>query len=211
MTALYDPLTYENLMFGLIVQFEKQPLEPFTTTVNVQGPGIYALFYRGQFGAYSPISCSETPIYVGKAVPPGARKGAATINTKAPALRNRLRIHARNLDAVHNLELSDFLCRFLPVVPVWITLAERFLIDQYGAVWNVGLDGFGNNPQGAARITEVSWWDTLHPGRPWADKLPRSTVKTPDNARQRVLDFFEGRTSKQEDDASAIWPGPLPD
>lgn len=211
MTALYDPLTYENLMSGLIVQFEKQPLEHLTTTVNAQGPGIYALFYHGQFGAYAPISCSETPIYVGKAVPPGARKGAASININAPALRGRLSIHARNIDAVHNLALKDFQCRFLPLVPVWITLAERFLIDYYSAVWNVGLDGFGNNPQGAARRTEVSWWDTLHPGRPWADNLPRGKVKTPANARQRVLDFFEGRTSKQEDDASAVWPGPLPD
>lgn len=204
MTALYDPLTYENLMGGLIVQFEKQPLEHLTTTVNAQGPGIYALFYRGQFGAYAPISCSETPIYVGKAVPPGARKGAAAININAPALRGRLRIHARNIDAVHNLALKDFLCRFLPLVPVWITLAERFLIDHYGAVWNVGLDGFGNNPQGAARSTEISWWDTLHPGRPWADNLPRGTVKTPENARQRVLDFFEGKASELEDDATAI-------
>ena len=123
-------------------------------------------------------------------------RGAAEIDIKAPALRSRLRIHARNIDAVHNLALSDFLCRFLPVVPVWITLAERFLIDYYGAVWNVGLDGFGNNPQGAARSTEVSWWDTLHPGRPWADKLPHGKVKTPANARQRVLDFFEGRASE---------------
>ena len=156
MTELYDPLTYENLMAGLMVQFEKQPLEHLTTTVNAQGPGIYALFYHGQFGAYAAISRSETPIYVGKAVPPGAWKGAAAINIEAPALRTRLRIHARNIDYVHNLELSDFLCRFLPVVPVWITLAERFLIDYYGAVWNVGLDGFGNNPQGAARSTEIS-------------------------------------------------------
>ena len=196
MTELYAPLTYENLMAGLMVQFEKQPLEHLTTTVNAQGPGIYALFYHGQFGAYAAISRSETPIYVGKAVPPGARKGAAAINVEAPALRTRLRNHARNIDYVHNLELSDFLCRFLPVVPVWITLAERFLIDYYGAVWNVGLDGFGNNPQGAARSTEISWWNTLHPGRPWADDLPRGTVKTPASARQRVLDFFEGRAGE---------------
>ena len=186
--TLYDPLTWENLMAGVIAHFERQECTPLTDAVDAQGPGIYALFYTGLFDVYSPISGKSIPIYVGKAVPPGSRKGTAAINLEAPAIRNRLQLHARSIDSTDNLNLDDFKCRALAVVPVWITLAERFMIDHYEPIWNKGVDGFGNNPQGKARNTEVSWWDTLHPGRAWAAKLPR--VKTEDQARERVTRYF---------------------
>ena len=54
-------------------------------------------------------------------------------------LRNRLREHARNIEAAHNLRLEDFGCRYLVVVPVWITLAERFLVENFKPIWNVAL------------------------------------------------------------------------
>ncbi|MFP4055502.1 MAG: Eco29kI family restriction endonuclease [Candidatus Brocadiia bacterium] len=50
------------------------PAQPF------DGPGVYALYYAGEFPPYAPIASadSERPIYVGKAVPPGAPgKGSA--------------------------------------------------------------------------------------------------------------------------------------
>lgn len=188
MSDLYDPLTYENLMAGMIVQFEKQPRKPLNQNANAFGPGIYALFYTGDIDVYEPISKKPFPIYVGKAVPPGSRTGTTAINVSAPALRDRLRLHSRSIESARNLSLMDFECRFLAVVPVRITLAERFLIDHYRPIWNLRLDGFGNNDQGRARQTVVSWWDTLHPGRSWADKLPR--VKTTDEARRRVNEFY---------------------
>ncbi len=37
---LYDPLTYDNLMAGMVLQFEKQPLEPLKSIEIASGPGI---------------------------------------------------------------------------------------------------------------------------------------------------------------------------
>ena len=188
MTDLYDPLTYDNLMAGLIVYFERQPRVPIEAVADVSGPGIYALFYVGEYEAYRPISGTSKPIYVGKAVPPGARKGA-TVNVESPALQRRISEHTRSLNEAANIAVADFECRYLAVVPVWITLAERFLVDHYKPVWNLCLDGFGNHDPGAGRRQgEASWWDTLHPGRGWANQLRR--VKTEVDALNRVAGFM---------------------
>ena len=176
MSELYDPLTWENLMAGLVVRFEQQPQVSFTDVDSAEGPGIYALFYTGQHPAYVPIAGTPHPIYVGKAVPRGTRKGSME-GRGQHALRDRLNNHRRSIDAANNLDLGDFLCRFLAVVPVWVTLAERFLIDYYRPIWNTDVDGFGNNPQGQFRATgKGSWWDTLHSGRSWASqRTPKGT------------------------------------
>ena len=70
---LYDPLTYENLMAGLVMHYEKTTKERLDTIADVEGPGIYSFYYSGDFPAYGPISSKNIPIYVGKAVPPGSR------------------------------------------------------------------------------------------------------------------------------------------
>jgi len=168
---LYDPLTYENLMAGLALHFGEQPKVPLDSTDDVAGPGIYALFYAGPFDAYRPISGTDDPIYIGKAVPPGSRRGE-DVDVGRPVLRQRLREHTRSIEAANNLDLRNFTCRHLSVVPVWITLAERFLVNHHRPLWNVCLDGFGDHDPGRGRSgSDRSWWDTLHPGRPWADKL----------------------------------------
>ena len=186
---LYDPLTWQNLMAGLVVQFDREPLSRIDAIDTVYGPGIYALFYDGDHEAYRPISGTEKPIYVGRADPPGARKGPSTTDSSDPALQRRLREHARSLRDAANLEVGHFQCRYLAVVPVWIPLAERFLIEHYRPVWNSVLDGFGNHHQGRGRTGgEASWWDTMHPGREWANRMRR--VKTQDEAAGRVAGFF---------------------
>jgi len=190
MNDLYDPLTYENLMAGLVVRFEQQPRLALTAGVDALGPGIYALFYLGNHEAYQSISGTQSPIYVGKAVPPGSRKGGE-VNTETPALQRRVAEHARSLEQANNLVVDDFECRYLTLVPVWITLAERFLIDHYQPVWNLQLDGFGNHDPGRGRrLGEVSWWDTLHPGRPWARELRQ--VKTEVDALRRIDQSLDG-------------------
>ena len=190
-TQLYDPLTYENLMLGLTMRFEQQStvdLDSESAVASIQGPGIYALHYRGDLGLYGSIADGRRPIYVGKAVPPGARKGG-TLNQDAPALRGRIREHLRSIQYADNLNSQDFAVRFLAVVPVWITLAERFLVDHYRPVWNLCLDGFGDHDPGSGRYQgEKSWWDTLHQGRPWATKL--RAVKTLKEAEDKVRAFI---------------------
>lgn len=189
-TQLYDPLTYENLMLGLTMRFEQQSsvaLDSDSAIASIQGPGIYALHYHGDLSFYGSICDRRSPIYVGKAVPPGARKGG-TLDHDAPALRGRIREHSRSIQYVDNLDSQDFTVRVLAVVPVWITLAERFLVDHYRPIWNLCLEGFGDHDPGSGRYQgEKSWWDTLHQGRPWAARL--RSVKTRRQAEGKVMAF----------------------
>ena len=185
---LYDPLTYENLMAGLVMHYEKTTKERLDTIADVEGPGIYSFYYSGDFPAYGPISSKNIPIYVGKAVPPGSRKGGRVDET-SPALQRRIREHSKSISQAANLEVADFSCRYLTIVPVWITLAERFLIDYYKPVWNLCLDGFGDHDPGRGRRnSQVSWWDTLHPGRSWAERLIGG--RAVEEAEERVTRFL---------------------
>jgi hypothetical protein len=73
----YNPLDYKNLTRNVVEELMRReptrlpPLRPFL------GAGVYAIFYTGDLEFYAPIASAglETPIYVGKAVPAGARKG----------------------------------------------------------------------------------------------------------------------------------------
>jgi hypothetical protein len=111
-----------------------------------EGSGVYAIYYHGDFRGYSSLvnAADAPPIYVGKAVPSGARKGGRRV-LGGKELYQRLREHSESIEQAQNLELAHFTCRYLVVVPVWITLAERFLVEHYQPVWNVAIDGFGND------------------------------------------------------------------
>ncbi len=192
MPDLWDPLTYETLMAGTVAHFETQDPAPLASRIAIEGPGIYALYYEGNMPEYRPIADGNHPIYVGKAVPPGARKGGVG-DVTAPALQNRLRDHAKSITEADNLNLEDFLFRALPIVPVWIVFAEQALIKQYRPVWNTCLEGFGKHHQGRNRAaTTQSWWDTLHPGRPWATvHAPQATkMRTSAEAKKLVEEHF---------------------
>lgn len=176
MPVLWDPLTYENLMAGTVAHFDKQELFSLAGELSLEGPGIYALYYRGNLSDYKPIANTEWPIYVGKAVPPGTRKGGVG-DTEKPALRNRLRDHVKSIREAKNLDPKEFKFRALAIVPVWIAFAEQALIKQYQPVWNSCLEGFGKHHQGEnRRSTATSWWDTMHPGRPWAQLAPEARL-----------------------------------
>jgi hypothetical protein len=112
------------------------------------------------------------PIYVGKAVPAGARKGTIleSAATHTVALCNRLREHAESVAATA-LNIEDFSSRHLIVDDIWIPLAESLLIRLYRPVWNQVVDGFGNHDPGKGRHAgQRPSWDELHPGRAWALK-----------------------------------------
>ena len=67
MPDLWDPLTYENLMAGTVAHFEEQEQRPLDDIAGVEGPGIYALYYKGTMAEYQPIADGTRPIYAGKA------------------------------------------------------------------------------------------------------------------------------------------------
>jgi len=163
--------------------------------------GVYALYYTGSFPAYEKLSienCGQKfrfPIYVGKAVPPGARKGGLGLDVEpGQALYKRLAEHAETIKAVHNLDISDFFCRFLVVDDIWIPLAESMLIERFKPVWNCILDGFGNHDPGKGRYNGMMpQWDCVHSGRVWADRLKpcaNSYEQLTENIERYLKDFF---------------------
>ena len=186
----WDPLTYDNLMAGTVAHFEEQERRSLKDIAGVEGSGIYALYYKGTMAEYQPIAGGTRPIYAGKAVPKGSRMGGGELDVAHPALRRRLKEHARSVEQVNNLTINDFSYRVLRIVPVWIVFAEQALIKRYKPVWNSCLDGFGKHHQGGRRReTERSWWDTLHPGRPWTAE--ETQIKTVAEASKQVRDFWE--------------------
>ncbi len=144
---------------------------------SFNGVGIYAIYYRGSFPAYKLISeqnkdaeAPVVPIYVGKAVPAGARKGNALAEpSHSKALFNRLSEHAESIKCVSNLSIDDFVCRYLIVDEIWIPLGESLMIAKFAPLWNSFVDGFGNHDPGKGRYQGLRpRWDVLHPGRIWA-------------------------------------------
>jgi len=189
--AAYDPLDYGNLTINLVRELMGRGPFPLPLEESFSGPGVYALFYKGRFAPYKPFVSPDAskPIYVGKAVLPGARKGSVQTNAGSASLFGRIKEHVQSISAAKNLRLEDFECRYLVVVPLWITMAERFLIEHYRPLWNVCIEGFGlHDPGSGRRQGEVSWWDALHPGRAWADKQVRK--RTEADARKRLDEFL---------------------
>ncbi|SFH36930.1 Eco29kI restriction endonuclease [Desulfotomaculum arcticum] len=174
----FNPLDKRNLgesVADALLETIVQPLPP----APFIGAGVYALYYIGSFSAYGQLSEVNRdgrfryPIYVGKAVPAGARKGGLGLEVEhGQALCRRLAEHAESINAARNLESSDFFCRFLVVDDIWIPLAESMLIERFKPVWNRVLDGFGNHDPGKGRHSgKMPPWDCLHPGREWATRL----------------------------------------
>jgi hypothetical protein len=189
-TEEYNPLDYANLTKNCVQELMRRGPYSLELPDPFLGSGVYALFYTGKLEVYRPVRSLDAawPIYVGKAVPPGARKG---VKSTAPqrALFQRLREHRESIDAAKNLSSDDFVCRYLAVTPLWITMAERFLIENFQPVWNVCIEGFGLHDPGSGRYEgQRSWWDILHPGRSWATRLKET--RTVAEAEKRARDFL---------------------
>lgn len=195
--APFNPLDRENLAasVGEALLCKKahrlDELKPFI------GAGIYAIYYSGNFEHYKPLAKRNakgnfaSPIYVGKAVPAGARKGGGNSSqTKTRALFNRLREHAESIEAVSNLNVNDFYCKFLVVDDIWIPLGESLLIAKFSPIWNNLIDGFGNHDPGRGRYEGMRpRWDVLHPGRLWAEKC-RERDETKSQIVADIDEFF---------------------
>nr|WP_152665884.1 Eco29kI family restriction endonuclease [Mycobacterium sp. UM_NZ2] len=179
MSGAFNPLDMENLAQSIVTRIEQMEPVPLDDVPAFRGAGVYAIYYSGEFGPYAQLTAVNKnppghPIYVGKAVPAGGRRGLEAVeHTNTTALVSRVRQHANSVRAVENLDIAFFTVRWLVVEDIWIPLGESAMIRRYRPVWNALLDGFGNHDPGRGRIHGVrSMWDTLHPGRPWATKYP---------------------------------------
>ena len=190
----YNPLEKKNIGENIVRALLDRRKESLPPSCFV-GAGVYAIYYEGSMQIYNKLS-HEQPIYVGKAVPSGARKGnIRTGEDQGFALYGRLKQHADSISSASNLRLCDFTCRYIAVDDIWIPLAETLLIEKFRPVWNVVIDGFGNHDPGKGRYNQQrSAWDTIHPGRAWAERL-RPFPLSAEDIHERLNAFLNPNTT----------------
>ena len=135
------------------------------------GSGVYALYYAGsEIEPYLPIAGTETPIYVGKAIPDDP--SAETAFHQGTAIWKRLKEHRRSIVS-GGLNPADFRCRHVVIQSGMESAVEDFMIRLFKPIWNKEIKVcFGIGKHGDAAITrgnKRSPWDTMHPGRKWAE------------------------------------------
>ena len=197
MTESYNPLNKLNLGKSVAEALLDRPVDSLGELPSFQGAGIYALYYKGDFPSYKRMAQrnaegAKWPIYIGKAIPAGGRRGASLFtDISGRFLFNRLRDHADSVQAASNLSIDDFGCRYLIVDDIWIPLGETLLISRFKPLWNLSLEGFGNHDPGAGRYNGfMPLWDVLHPGRSWAIKC-RARLETSIELSARVEAFLQ--------------------
>jgi hypothetical protein len=204
----FNPLHKRHLGESVGQAMLRQPVISLSELQSFDGAGIYAIYYTGDFPAYEVIAKSningqfKAPIYVGKAVPKGARKGGDLEADPGKVLYSRLMQHARSIEETPSLKIKDFHCRYLIVDDIWIPLGESLLIAKFDPLWNKLIDGFGNHNPGKGRHAGLrSRWDVLHPGRSWVEKCqPRK--ETADQIIREARDYL--RNNPPPEDTSMI-------
>lgn len=176
--------------FSLISLYRVPLVE--TTENRFYGSGIYAIYYRGkEIPSYRPLSGSETPIYVGKAVP--VDRQADITEKQGPALYKRLNEH---LKSIRNggLPPSEFEVRFATVQSGMESAVEDFMIRLFKPIWNKETKicfGIGKHGDSAdTRKNKRSPWDTMHPGRAWADATTEDQSFRKD-IETKIVNHFE--------------------
>lgn len=170
--SIFDPTDPSTAGRVVALTLMAQQRHPLSNIPEFYGAGVYAIYYKGDYEPYKPLSGTDHPIYVGKADPSGpSAKDAITQGVKLSA---RLFEHAKSIrKAVTTLKIEDFDCRFLVVQSGFQKSAEDYLISVFQPIWNsetkicFGLGKHGDSSQ--TRVNKRSPWDTMHPGRAWAD------------------------------------------
>ncbi|MCY4471492.1 MAG: Eco29kI family restriction endonuclease [Kistimonas sp.] len=192
----FNPLDKQHLGASVGQAMLRQPVVPLGELKSFDGAGIYAIYYTGGFPCYAPIAernrngLFNAPLYIGKAISRGARKGGYLETSPGKVLHNRLKQHARSLEEASNIDITDFYCRYLIVDDIWICLGESLLIARFDPLWNTLIDGFGNHDPGKGRHAGPRpGWDMLHPGRAWAQNCaPRN--ETDETISRDVRDYL---------------------
>jgi len=169
--AVFDPGNPRTIGFFIALALTAQTRHPLIDLQDFYGAGVYAIYYRGDFSLYTPISGTETPIYIGKCI--SSRENARIPKDQGNQLSKRLGEHRKNIiRAEETLEINDFDYRALVVQSGWEAGAEDYLIRLFKPIWNKEtkiIYGIGKHGDSAStRSNKRSPWDTLHEGRDWA-------------------------------------------
>lgn len=201
----FNPLEHEVLGAAIAQVLADTKLYKLAEGFPLEGAGIYAIYYTGDYEAYERLAAHNRshpgtwPIYVGQALPAGARKGIDQEgggSKKKTPLRERLSKHLTSISEVEesggDLKVADFTYRALVLNDTFIRLGEMSLLGMYTPVWNKYLDGFGNNPAGKKRSSsERSQWDTVHPGRKRAETHADREGFDPDLRRSEMKNYLD--------------------
>lgn len=201
---VFNPLAKRNLGKSIVEALLESPEMPLKDVASFAGAGIYAIYYRGDFPEYRPLSGINKsegviPIYVGKAIPKGGRKGNSIDSSlDSTALAKRLIEHKSSIEEVESLRIEDFSYRSLVVDDIWISLGETLVIQKFQPLWNQVIDGFGNHDPGSGRYGGMRpLWDELHPGRAWAARCQAPKMATAEihKAIQNYMRLLKSRSS----------------
>jgi hypothetical protein len=77
MAEAFDPRNYRNLAKSVVTALIDQEPQPLPPAESFCGSGVYAIYYTGSLSCYARIASRDftKPIYAGKAIPKGGRKG----------------------------------------------------------------------------------------------------------------------------------------
>jgi Eco29kI restriction endonuclease len=197
---IYKSEAFDEIIKDTIRFFNGTPVHKLPPPVKFEGTGVYAIYYTGKLKYYSEIYQKNRlefhqPIYVGKAVPTGWRQARdVQEGFSSHELFGRLREHGKSIDAVRNLNVEDFSCRFMILegsASHLIGTVEAALIKYYKPIWNTKIDGFGNHDPGSGRYNQAkSDWDVIHTGRGWADKCVGKSA-TLAVVEKKIKEYFE--------------------
>lgn len=167
-TSIFDPSNPKVVGRFVALAMVAQERQQLSDIPKFYGSGVYAIYYKGMFPAYQPVSGTETPIYVGKASP--SVRNARTPVEQGAKLCGRLSDHRKNIvKAKSTLDIADFEFRSLVVQSGWEAAAEDYLIHLFRPIWNSEtniLYGLGKHGDSATtRANKRSPWDTVHSGR----------------------------------------------
>ena len=121
---------YTCLLQGIAVEFvEGLPTLPLTTSIDYRGkcshfPGVYLIYYVGKTSLYGDLvsPSQDQPIYV----------GMSRID-----ILNNLKEHRKKVERAKDLEVKDFVVRFLTVdITQYASCIETMLIEYYSPLWN---------------------------------------------------------------------------
>lgn len=155
--------------------FNRTPYYPLYALPKCEGIGVYALYMTRTDGTeYENALPPMYPVYVGKSSPSSRTRKKGADNS----LIQRLKKHRKSISQAENLSEDMFVCRIIVLEgrsADLVSTIESYLINTYLPLWNTTLSGFGINAPGAGRRLQApSAWDTLHPGRDYAQSLSGS-------------------------------------